>query len=134
MLRNLLKKSEPEIIVIKPQEAHQIEWGGDGLVFYVKNGKGVLSTKYGYLENDALATLVYGDTPLIKFHGDDGLFCPTCEKLVAAGYGLNMSDQKVISELRRVLNRKFVSIEESLENLKLLLGLLPTGYYALVDT
>lgn len=50
MFRNLLKKSEPEIIAIKPPESHQNEWGGDGLVFYVKNGKGLLSTKYGYLE------------------------------------------------------------------------------------
>ena len=134
MLRNLLKKFEPEIIVIKPPENHQNEWGGDGLVFYVKNGKGLLSTKYGYLENEALATLVYGDAPLIKFQADEAYFCPTCEKLVAAGYGLNMSDQKVISELREVLNHKFISLEKSLENLQFLLGLLPSGYYALVDT
>ena len=134
MFRNLIKKSDTEIITIKPPKNHQTEWGGDGIVFYVKNGKGILSSKYGYLENDALATLVYGDIPLIKFHGDGPYFCPTCEKLVAAGYGLNMSDNKVISELRDVLNRKFVSLEESLENLKLLLGLLPTGYYALIDT
>lgn len=134
MIWNLLKKSNTEIIIIKPPENHQMEWGGDGIVFYVKNGKGILSTKYGYLENDALATLVYGDIPLIKFQGDGPYFCPTCEKLVSAGYGLSMSDHKVISGLREVLNRKFVSLEESLENLKLLLGLLPTGYYALVDT
>lgn len=134
MIWNLLKKSNTEIITIKPPENHQMEWGGNGIVFYVKNGKGILSTKYGYLENDALATLVYGDTPLIKFHGDGPYFCPTCEKLVSAGYGLSMSDHKVISGLREVLNRKFVSLEESLENLKLLLGLLPTGYYVLADT
>jgi hypothetical protein len=35
-----------------------------------------------------------------------------------------MSDQKVISEMRDVLNNKFVSLEESIENLKPLLGLL----------
>jgi hypothetical protein len=134
MFRNFLKKSDTEIITIKPPETHQTEWGGDGIVFYVKNGKGLLSSKYGYLEDAALATLVYGDTPLIKFQGDGPYFCPTCEKLVAAGYGLNMSNNKIISELREVLNRQFVSLEESLENLKLLLGLLSTGYYALVDT
>jgi hypothetical protein len=43
---------------------------GDEVVFYVKNGKGLLSTKYGYLEKEALATLVYGNTPLIKFQAD----------------------------------------------------------------
>jgi hypothetical protein len=88
MFRNLIKKSEPELIVMKSPELHQNEWGGEGLVFYIKNGKGLLSTKYGYLENEALATLVYGDTPLIKFQADESYFCPTCEKLVAAGYGL----------------------------------------------
>lgn len=66
------------------------------------------------LENEALATLVYGDTPLIKFQADEAYFCPTCEKLVASGYGLNMSDQKVISELREVLNHKFISLEKKL--------------------
>lgn len=133
MFRNLLKKAETEIIVIKPPESHPNEWGGVGLVFYVKNGRGLLSTKYGYLENEALATLVFGDTPLIKFQADEPYFCPTCEKLVAAGYGLNMSDQKVISELREILNHKFISLEKSFENLQFLFGLLPSGYYALVD-
>jgi hypothetical protein len=133
MFRNLIKKAETEIIVIKPPESHPNEWGGVGLVFYVKNGKGLLSTKYGYLENEALATLVFGDTPLIKFQADEPYFCPTCEKLVASGYGLNMSDQKVISELREILNHKFISLEKSLENLQFLFGLLPSGYYALVD-
>ncbi len=37
MFRNLIKKAEPEIIIVKPPESHQNEWGGDGLVFYVKS-------------------------------------------------------------------------------------------------
>ncbi len=134
MFRKFFKSSSPELITIKTIEKYQPDWGGSGVVFYIRNGKALLSNKYGYLENDALATLVYGDTPLIKFHGDGPYFCPTCEKLVAAGYGLNMSDQQMISDMREILNHKFVSLEQSLENLKPLLGLLPTGYYALVDT
>ncbi len=134
MLYNFFKKFNTEVIIIKMIDDHNPDWGGNGIVFYVKNGKGLLSMKYGHLENDALATLIFGNTPLIKFHGEGPYFCPTCEKLVAAGYGLNMSNQQVISELRDILNRKFVSLEESVENLKPLLGLLPTGYYALVDT
>lgn len=134
MFRKLLNKSKIEIITIKTINTHQPSWGSNGVVFYVKNGKGLLSVKYGSLENETFATLAYGNTPLIKFHGDGPYFCPTCEKLIAAGYGLNMSDQKVISEMRDVLNNKFISLEESVENLKPLLGLLPAGYYALVDT
>lgn len=134
MLSDFFRKSNTEITIEKTIDNHNSYWGGNGVVFYVKNGKGLLSMKYGYLEKDALATLVFGDIPLVKFHGEAPYLCPTCEKLVAAGYGLNMSDQQVISELRDVLNRKFVSLEESVDNLKPLLGLLPTGYYALVDT
>lgn len=134
MFRNLFKRSDMDLITIKSINNYQSDWGGNGVVFYIKNGKALLSNKYGYLENDALYTLVYGDIPLIKFHGDGPYFCPTCEKLVAAGYGLNMSDQQVISQMRDILNQKFISLEQSLENLKPLLGLLPTGYYALVDT
>lgn len=73
MFRNLLKKFEPEILIIKQQETHKSEWGGEGLVFYVKNGKGLLSTRYGNTQKNALATLVYGDTPLIKFQADEVL-------------------------------------------------------------
>ncbi len=134
MVHNFFKKLKTEIITVKTIDNHNSDWAGKGVVFYVKNGKGLLSMKYGYLENEALATSVYGNTPLIKFHGEGAYFCPTCEKLVAAGYGLNMSNQQVISELRDILNRKFVSLEESVETLRPLLGLLPTGYYALVDT
>lgn len=134
MLSNFFKKSNTEIIIVKKIDHHNSDWGGKGIIFYVKNGKGLLSMKYGYLENDALETLVFGDIPLVKFHGEGSYFCPTCEKLVTAGYGLNVSDHQVISELRDILNKKFVSLEESVENLKPLLGLLPTGYYALVDT
>lgn len=134
MFRKFFNNNNTEIITIKSYSEYMPDWGGKGIVFYVKNGKGLLAYKYGYLENDALATLVYGDTPLIKFHGDGPYFCPTCEKLVAAGYGLDMSNEKLISEMREIFNSKFVSLENSMENLKPLFGILPTGYYALVDT
>lgn len=74
----------------------------------------------------------YDNTPLIKFHAD-GYFCPTCEKLVSAGDGLDMADDNSIREMRHLFNSPFVSLENSFENLKPLLGLLRTGYYALVD-
>lgn len=63
---NFFKKSDTEVITIKNIDNHNSDWGGNGVVFYVKNGKGLLAMKYGYLENNALATLVFGDVPLIK--------------------------------------------------------------------
>lgn len=104
----------------------------NGMIFYVKNGKGLLRLKYGSLADQSLCALMFDDIPLLKFHGDE-YFCPTCEKLISAGYGLCHSDNKTIEELGAVFNAPFVSITQSFEALKPLLGLLPTGYYTLSD-
>ncbi|HHV30351.1 hypothetical protein [Acetivibrio mesophilus] len=137
MLRNFIKKSNnTEIITVKQVNSQNSTWGGNGVVFCVKNGNGLLFDANYCPGNHLFSTLVYGNTPLIKFCEDMYRdFCPDIEeKLVSAGYGLNMSEQLVISELRGILNSKFISLEQSVEALKPLLGLLPTGYYALVDT
>ena len=67
MLFNFIKKSNAEITIVKEIDRHNSDWGGKGIIFYVKNGKGLLSMKYGYLDNDALAALIFGDIPLRNF-------------------------------------------------------------------
>lgn len=133
MFRKILRRENIDIIKVKTVTARPSSWGGNGIIFYVKNGKGLLSMKYGHYDKEALAALVYDDIPLIKIHADE-YFCPTCEKLVSAGYGLNMVQDNIIEEMRETLNAPFISLEESFNNLKPVFGLLPTGYYALVDT
>jgi len=123
MLSKLFSKNQIDIIPIKRLEKNKNCWGGEGIVFYLKNGKGILKQKYGSNDTHGLSCLVYDNSPLSRFHADE-YFCPTCEKLI--------SDQ-TISKLRETLNQPFVSLEESLKNLEPLLGLLPTGYYALAD-
>ena len=123
-IRSLFSKSKIEITVVKKNE--------NGLIFHVKDGKGLLINKYGPVDGKGLYALTFDDIPLIKFHGDE-YFCPTCEKLVSAGYGLDMSDNKTIFEMSDVLNEPFVNLEKSLNDLKPLLGLLSTGYYILSE-
>ena len=123
-LSNLLTQSEIEIIPVKDFD--------NGLVFYVKNGKGLLRAKYGSAGGKGLCALVFDGVPLIKFHGDEYL-CPTCEKFVSAGYGLNMCENKELEELGEIINAPFVNIKKSFDDLKPLLGLLPTGYYTFSD-
>lgn len=117
MFKKLFRKEELEIIPVKAVYEKPREWDGNGIVFYVKNGKGLLCHKYGNYDNKALFTLTYYNTPLIKFHAD-GYFCSTCEKLVSAGYCLDMADDNSIREMRHLFNSPFVSLENSFENLK----------------
>lgn len=132
MFKRLFDKEKIEITPVKTIAEKPKEWGGSGIIFYVKNGKGLLGHKYGIYEDKGLLTLAYDNTPLIKFHSNE-YFCPTCEKLISAGYGLNMSDDNTINEMIRLFNSPFISLENSFESLKPLLGLLRTGYYALAD-
>ncbi|MBU5484326.1 hypothetical protein KQI86_08295 [Clostridium sp. MSJ-11] len=132
MLSKLFGKNQTEIIPIRKIDKNKNCWDGEGIVFYLKNGKGRLRQKYGSNDTQGLSCLVYDNIPLSKFHGDE-YFCPTCEKLISAGYGLDKTNDQIISKLRESLNQPFVSLEESLKNLEMLLGLLPTGYYALAD-
>lgn len=123
-LMGLLSKSKIEVSIVKKND--------NGLIFHVKNGKGLLCGKYGVLDGKGFYTLVYDNIPLIKFYGDEYL-CPTCEKLVSAGFGLNTANDKTVYELSNALNEPFESIQNSYECLKPLLGLLSTGYYMLSD-
>lgn len=102
------------------------------LFFYVKNGKGLLGVKYGNYQKKAMLALAYEEIPLVRFYGDE-YFCPTCEKLISAGYGIDMKENNIISKTQETLNANFVSLKQSLNELKPILGLLETGYYALVD-
>lgn len=51
LLSKMFGKNKIDIIPIKKLEKDKNCWGGDGIVFYLKNGKGILRQKYG--SNDA---------------------------------------------------------------------------------
>lgn len=132
MLNKMFGKNQINIVQIKKLEKDKNCWGGEGIIFYLKKGKGILKQKYGSNDAQCLSCLVYDNIPLSKFHADE-YFCPTCEKLISSGYGLDKTHDQTISKLRETLNQPFLSLEESLKNIEPLLGLLPTGYYALAD-
>ena len=131
MLNRLFGSSAVQVIKVKEFKTQMNE---SGIVFYVKNGQGILTVKYGYLENEALSALLFGDIPLVKFHSNEPYFCPTCESLVSTGYGLDACNSELITEMHERFNHKYISVDDSFQSLTPLLGLLSSGYYALLDT
>lgn len=59
--------------------------------------------------------------------------CPTCESLLAAGWGLDRAEGPELDALRAALNGGFPRLEAALPALTPLLALLPTGCYVLAD-
>ena len=66
MLSKLFSKNQIDIIPIKRLEKDKNCWGGEGIVFYLKNGKGILKQKYGSNDTQGLSCLVYDNAQLVK--------------------------------------------------------------------
>lgn len=104
-----------------------------GIIFGLKNGLGKLYTVSSEVEGDYVfnSKLMLGDTPLVQYIDP---MCPTCMKLISAGYGIENTDCEELRQIRDSVNADFVSIEKSFEILSPLLGILEDGYYLLADT
>lgn len=77
-----------------------------------------------------LSWLTLRGTPL-AFVQSSG--CPTCESLLAAGWGRDRADWPELAAVRRVLNEGFTRLEDAVSDLEPLLALLPAGLYVLAD-
>lgn len=103
-------------------------------MFFVENGIGKLQTVYGCAKDKSWKSfLLLNDIPLLKWHQHDDCFCPTCEKLISAGYGLQHVDESTIQTIRSHTNQPYEGIGKALEEFFPLLKLLPDGFYVLAD-
>ena len=122
----------PEVKIIKELDTTDKWWCDSAVLFSVKNGKNVICEKTGP-ENDDYEyymQMQMNGIPLVQ-----GQFpsCPTCKGMLATGYGIENVDSPELVEARNCMNSEFVSIWDSAEKIKPLLGLLGDGYYALAD-
>lgn len=80
----------------------------------------------GY-EPDYRSILYLNDTPLIQIQASG---CPTCESMLAAGYGLP-EDCADLCAVRAAQDRPYAGLEDALERVRPILGLLSPGIYTL---
>lgn len=108
------------------------------LLFSVEGGFGQLrfAGRENQLKKDAVydehsaCALLLGDTPLVQIQSSG---CPTCESLLAAGYGIP-EDSRAVQEMRRAMKQPYAGLEDALERLRPLLALLPSGVYVLTES
>ena len=122
-----------EVKIIKEIDTADNWWCSSAVLFSVKNGKNTIGEKsspfnkdYEYYSHLQLKgkSLVQGQFPE----------CPTCKGMLATGYGIENIECPELETARTCMNSSFVSIMDSAEKIKPLLGLLRDGYYALADT
>lgn len=100
----------------------------EALLIRVINGKGLLRKIYEQTQNGPILSLVFDSIPLVKYMAD-AYFCPTCEAMIAAGYGLDLHSYPLLQNSSSTFAGPFTNLMDAFEALKPLLGLLTSGYY-----
>ena len=119
-----------------PLDTANLPWCREAQVVYL-DGTGVLRWENGgpakqpTVYDDRLLWLTLRGTPLLAMQSPG---CPTCESLLATGWGMDMADCPELEAVRETLNGGFARLEDAVTPLAPLLGLLPAGAYVLADT
>lgn len=128
----LIRKRRKEAqIMIRDSWQKSEKYYAKGVLIEVRNGKGALREVYGSTKQASFMTLMFGDKPLFQLQGEE-YFCPTCEKMIRSGYGLEQSEEFFQNKLNENVDN--VSFLEAVEGIKPILGLLKSGYYIIVET
>ncbi|MBR2750830.1 MAG: hypothetical protein IKD90_06845 [Clostridiales bacterium] len=122
-----------EVNFIRELDTTDKWWCNSAVFFSVKNGKNTICEKWGSEDEDydRHMHVVLNGKPIIQAKLPS---CPTCKGMLATGYGLENIDCPELEAARICMNSEFVSIQDSAEKIKPLLGLLGDGYYVLADT
>lgn len=115
------------------QKGTMPKFPSEHLLFSIENSTGNLrmvrfeQSKDEPPYEDYCSALLLNDTPLVRTQSSG---CPTCESLLAAGYGLP-EDSGEITNALKALCRTYTELEEALKGLQPILGLLYPGLYIL---
>ncbi len=119
--------------ILKELDTTGCWWCGSAVMFSVKNGKNTIGTICGSGDEnyEYLSQMLVNGKPVVQARLPE---CPTCKGMLAAGYGIENIDCPELKAARECMNSGFVSVKDSAEKIKPLLGLLSDGYYVLADT
>lgn len=107
--------------------AKDVLWNSDTLLVNVHDGLSKLTTVYHSDQNKYYHILVLDNAPLMDVQCNN-YYCPTCEKLINNGYGLENSNSEYIKKVK-FAQKETTNINDSVESLKPLLKLLRNGLY-----
>lgn len=125
----------PKIAHIAVHKGMLPTFPAEHLLFFVEGGLGQFRVAWydggargvSPYDGNYSSALLLGETPLIQIQSSG---CPTCESLLAAGYGLP-EENPAVKAMRELLNRPYAGLDDALERLHPLLALLQSGAYIL---
>ncbi len=132
-MKDVLSGSNTSIEILKQWDAMDEEFYTPGVLIRVRQGKGSLREVFGETKEGKTTFLTYmlDDKPLLQLQGEE-YFCPTCEKIIRSGYGLEQTFHLDMANINK--DKEVVALEEAVKYISPILGLLPSGFYVILDT
>lgn len=130
---SFFKEQSIEITCLKEWTKTDEVFYAPGVLVHVKSGKGVLREVYGNYDKKSFRALMLKDKPLVQFQGDE-YYCPTCEKIIRAGYGIESKELIRETEVIQEKGIQAKTLQQEVEQIYPLLNLLQEGYYIVLDT
>lgn len=130
------RKSAAKVKILKNLDTSSLHWCNEAVLILVTDGIGALAVRrqnvpdsyYGSLSN---CVLELNNTPLAQARLPG---CPTCAGMIATGYGIENSNSPELKNISEQLNSAYIDITTSVEIMKPLLSLLPSGLYVIADS
>lgn len=126
------KFRKPIVQILSSMDVEDKFWCNDALLIEVVNGKGALRREWAAHASEGYVAsfITLNGTPILQAGVSA---CPTCASLLAAGYGIENAASPEIRDAADRLNEDYTGLEEAVQALAPLLGLLEDGVYALAD-
>lgn len=126
------KSKGPSVKICHDVDTAAHFWCGEAVLLEVKNGKGALRWVRGAYdaEDMASAALLLSGKPILQANQP---ICPTCEGLLATGYGIENINCSELREIADNINAPYSGIHRAVSEIAPILGLLRDGMYVLAD-
>ncbi len=120
------------VTIIKELDASTTPNASIALLVHVNGNSSLKTTYYNDPEDEygivSNVTISLNDVPLIYSRSRA---CPTCASIIATGHGLE--EKEVIRNISNLINKDFISLEQSIQDMSPLLMLLEPGLYVIGD-
>ncbi len=126
------KKSLPQVILGQKVDTSALPFCQEAIWVEIKQGRAALKWVHQPYDEDykSLSALFLHDRPILQA---DLPVCSTCEALLATGYGIGNIDCKEFSAVTEAINRPYIGLEQAIQSISPLLGLLQDGLYLVAD-
>ena len=127
------KFKKPSVQVCQSVDTAPYFWCNEAVLIEVKNGRSALRwVRQKDYDNDYmyLSALMLKDRPILQATLPE---CPTCEGLLATGYGIEKIDCSELKEIADKINMPYEGINQAVSNISAILGLLQDGTYVIAD-